>query len=162
MDGKLVTDLLPGNAGDDGNIHCPPFRYTDTFNEIFPFYLSIGMTPEQFWDQDCTLVKSYREAFELREKRQSEMLWLEGAYIYEILLDVAPLYRTFKPKKPKPYRKEPIYRQEEKKKSKEEAEIEQMKVARAEFRGMVERFNREFLKKQEGGEQDGRNGEPKL
>lgn len=155
----MVTDSLSGNARGGGTSRRPFLRYKDRFEEVFPFYLSIGMTPQQYWDDDCTLARAFREAHEIRLKRESETLWLQGAYIYEILLDVAPMYRAFKPSKPKPYRKEAIPVFEDKKALKKEKEKKQMEEDRAKFRGMVEAFNREFLKKQRGeddGSADGR------
>ena len=69
--------------------------YTTKFYEVFPFYLSIGMTPEQFWDGDPALTKYYRKAHELQRKRRNEDLWLQGMYIYEALCDVSPLLQAF-------------------------------------------------------------------
>ena len=76
---------------------------------MFPYYLSIGMTEEQYWDRDCTLVKAYRDADKLRLERQNTMLWLQGQYIYEALCDVSPVFHAFAKKgtKPAPYRDAP-------------------------------------------------------
>lgn len=79
--------------------------YTTTFYDQFPYYLSIGMTPEQYWDGDPALAKYYREADELRRKRRNEELWLQGMYIYDALCDVAPVLHSFAKRgtKPRPY-----------------------------------------------------------
>ena len=71
--------------------------------------MSIGMTYDEFWSQDVTLVRAYRKADELRRRRQNEILWLQGCYIYEALCDVAPIFHAFAKKgtKPQPYAKEP-------------------------------------------------------
>ena len=84
-------------------------RYTDKFYEVFPFYLSIGMTPEQFWDGDPSLPKYYRKAYELQRKRKNEDMWLQGMYIYEALCDVSPIMNAFAKKgtKPHPYTDRP-------------------------------------------------------
>ena len=29
--------------------HAPRFAYTQKFYDVFPYYLAIGMTPEQYW-----------------------------------------------------------------------------------------------------------------
>ncbi|MGN0558377.1 MAG: hypothetical protein ACI4IS_02885 [Acutalibacteraceae bacterium] len=60
-----------------------------------PFYLSIGMTYEQYWDGDCCLTKYYRKAYELKRDRENERAWLQGMYVYEALCDVAPIIRAF-------------------------------------------------------------------
>ena len=72
--------------------------------------MSIGMPYEAFWDGDVDMVKMYREAAELQDKRRNQELWLQGMYIYEALCDVSPLFRLSMKKgviKPEPYAKEP-------------------------------------------------------
>lgn len=53
------------------------------------------MTPEQYWDQDSTLVIAYRKAAEIKREQKNQELWLQGLYIYEALCDVAPILRAF-------------------------------------------------------------------
>lgn len=83
---------------------------TEQFYEHLPFYLSIGMTYEQYWDGDCLLAKYYRKAHELKQKRRNQELWLQGAYFYEALCDVAPVLHAFAKKGTKvtPYVEEPF------------------------------------------------------
>lgn len=93
--------------------------------------MSIGMTYDEFWNQDVRLVEVYRKANELRDARRNQELWLQGMYIYEALCDASPLFR-FSMKKgtisPEPYVKEPYpitaaeikAREERKAKEKEE------------------------------------------
>ncbi len=72
--------------------------------------MSIGMSYDEFWNQDVSRVKAYRTAYELREKRRNQELWLQGMYFYEALCDVSPLFRLSMKKgtiKPEPYVKEP-------------------------------------------------------
>lgn len=87
MDNLLVGDELPNGGGQE----TAPLSYTDIFNKHFPYFLSIGMTPEQYWDGDCTLVKYYKEADNMRFERENTLAWLHGMYIYEALCDVAPV-----------------------------------------------------------------------
>ncbi len=89
---------------------APPRKtYTETFWEAFPYYLSIGMSAEQYWDGDCWLVKSYRDAHDMMMERQSMIGWLQGRYNYEALCAVAPLLHAFAKSgaKPAPYRDSP-------------------------------------------------------
>lgn len=44
--------------------------YTKVFNEQFPFYLSIGMTYDQYWYGENELPQFYRKAYD--EKRRQE------------------------------------------------------------------------------------------
>lgn len=82
----------------------PPFTYAERFHQAFPQYLAIGMTYEQFWDMDCTLVVDYRKAEEIRNTKRNQEMWLQGMYIYEALCDVAPVMRAFAKKGTKPHK----------------------------------------------------------
>ena len=52
---------------------------------MFPLYLAMGMTYEQFWQGEPDLVKAYREADNIRRRRRNEEMWLEGIYMVEAL-----------------------------------------------------------------------------
>ena len=84
------------------------------------------MTEEQYWDRDCTLVKSYRKAEEFRKERVNQEMWLQGMYIYDAVSRLSPILRAFAKKgtKAQPYVEEayPIN-----KKTVEEAEIKKEK-----------------------------------
>lgn len=85
----------------------PERTYTDFFREMCPYYLSIGMTWDQYWKGDCGLAVYFREAEELREKRRNEQAWLQGRYIYDALLRLAPMFRAFGGGEIRPYIEEP-------------------------------------------------------
>ena len=99
--------MVTSSESVEGDGQSVPFSnsYTKTFYEVFPFYLAIGMTPEQYWDGDPLLAKYYRKADELKQKRKNQDLWLQGMYIYEALCDVAPIFQAFAKRgtKPAPY-----------------------------------------------------------
>lgn len=83
--------------------------YTDTFNEVFPYYLSIGMSYELFWFGEPYLVKAYREAEEMRVDRMNYEKWLQGLYIYHGIGALQPILNPFSKKhKAEEYLKEPI------------------------------------------------------
>ena len=85
------------------------YRYTETFEELCPYYLNIGMTYYDFWDGDPSMVRAYREKEKHTRDRENFNFWLQGMYIYEAILDIAPVLRAFsKSTKPTPYRSEPI------------------------------------------------------
>lgn len=84
----------------------------EKFEELCPFYMSIGMSYNDFWKEDVTLTKVYLAAYRIKEKRQYEIMkwqnWEQGLYIYEALCDVSPILRAFsKAKKPLPYPEKP-------------------------------------------------------
>lgn len=81
------------------------------------------MTYEQFWNEDCELVKFYRRAAQIRQDLKNQDAWLQGVYFYDALVDAAPILRAFAKKgtKPIPYREEPfdLFSKQDKKKQKE-------------------------------------------
>ncbi len=128
-----------------------PFVYTKIIEDLFPLYLSYGMTAEQYWDGSADLVKYYRKKAEIERDRQNMFLWMQGAYIYEALLDVAPAYQAFSDGKIEPYRKKPIPFEIDEKEE-EEREREKMEKMKAKMQAFASQFN-EHLKDE--GEQNG-------
>ena len=109
MDSELVSGSLSVDEGSEQNVRSPFLTYTEQFYEVFPYYLSIGMTYEQFWESDPTLVIYYRRAEEIKNERMNQELWLQGMYIYEALCDVAPIMNGMAKKgtKAHPYSEKP-------------------------------------------------------
>ena len=89
--------------GSERDSSLPFVTYTERFYEQFPYYLSIGMTPEQYWDGDPYLARAFRKADELRMERKNQELWLQGMYIYEAICDASPILHDFAKKGTKPY-----------------------------------------------------------
>lgn len=105
------------------------FFLTDEFNKCCPFFISIGMTYDQFWKDDPTIAKAYLEAFKLKEKREAEKIkwanWGQGLYVYEALCNVAPILRAFsKATKPLPYPEKPYGTQKSEEEDKKIKELE--------------------------------------
>lgn len=50
--------------------------------ESFPFYLAIGMSPEEYWEGDPYLAKAYYKAHKLHIEQRNQELWLQGLYIH--------------------------------------------------------------------------------
>lgn len=92
MAGELVTEPVSKT--------CYQF-----FEDVFPYYLSIGMTYDQFWNQNCELVKAYRKAKKLQKDETNFLLWLRSRYEYETLIRVAPIYGG---KQPQEFMQEPF------------------------------------------------------
>ena len=129
MDSELVSGSLSVCEGSEPNGRSPFLTYTEQFYEVFPYYLSIGMTAEQFWKGDPTLVIYYRKAAELKNERKNQELWLQGMYIYEALCDVSPIMHAMAKKgtKPHPYPESPYAITENQRKR--EVEEKERKVA---------------------------------
>jgi hypothetical protein len=109
LDGKLVSGSLSAPEGSEQQSSLPSFTYTEKFKEQFPYYLSIGMTPEQYWEGDPEWAKFFREAYEIKLERRNQELWLQGMYIYEAICDASPILHSFAKKgtKPHPYADKP-------------------------------------------------------
>lgn len=124
MDSELVSSSLSAGGG-ELNGSAPFITYTEKFYELFPYYLAIGMTYDQYWNDDPTLVKYYRKADSMKQERLNERLWLQGMYIYEALCDVSPILHAYAKKgtKPQPYSEKPYaITKEERKREEEERE----------------------------------------
>lgn len=52
------------------------------FREVFPMYLSLGMTAEEFWHGPFWLASSYRKKAELDREAKAFDEWRRGYYHY--------------------------------------------------------------------------------
>jgi len=129
----------------------------EAFDRVFPDYLIMGMTPEQFWDGESWLKKHYRAAYRQRvrneERIRDQQAWLMGIYVRDALQSVAMLVNGFVPKgaSPMPYPETPMLEKAEKEKAqadKKKQEELQMQRAMAMFQAMTSGFNRSIEKKQ--------------
>lgn len=117
------------------------------------------MTFDQFWNQDVELVKAYREADKIKRDLRNQDMWIQGAYIYEALLDAAPVLRfSFgkEPPEPIPYRDEPLPLFEskaEKKKREERNKEKQMEKIANSMNAWMRSANKKFDGK--GGDSNG-------
>lgn len=109
MGNELVSNSSPRDGGRSVNDSALS-SLTEQFYEHLPFYLSIGMTFDQYWNEDCLLARYYRKAHRMKQQRRNQELWLQGAYFYEALADIAPILHAFAKKgtKATPYVSEPF------------------------------------------------------
>lgn len=94
-------------GGVSGKTAASPLSLMSVYKEACPIYMSFGMTYEQFWDGDVEMHLMYRKAMRQRVIAENRMMWLQGMYIYEALLDVARYNKAFSKAKPAPYRDTP-------------------------------------------------------
>jgi hypothetical protein len=148
MGDQFLIDLP--EEGDKADKPSPPLSYTDIFEKHFPYYLAIGMTPDDYWNGDNDLVKAYREADRIKQDRMNHEKWLQGAYIYEALCAASPLLNGFSKRgKPYPYAKEPYKAPErETTRSNVEKEKQEMLENKAKFEIMMKRINAKFERKE--------------
>ncbi len=127
MGSELVDNSQPDNNGSEVKNAPILSTFTEFFKEQCPYYMSIGMTYDEFWNGDCELPIYYRKAEELKNKKKNQELWLQGLYFYEALCDVAPVLHAFAKKgtKPIPYSKEPYALTEQEHKERKERDRQQ-------------------------------------
>lgn len=126
----MVSGSLSYSTGsEEGNQTAPHVTYTERFYEAFPYYLAMGMTPEQFWDGDPDLARYYRKAEEIRNEKRNQELWLQGLYIYEALCDASPIFHSFAKKgtKPRPYAERPYSLTDKERKKEQKAKEQSMR-----------------------------------
>lgn len=143
LDSPLSSDES-GNEGNGGNA-VSLLHYTKVFEEQFPFYLSIGMSREEYWDEDPMLVIPYRKAYQLKQKRENYSAWLQGLYFYDALTRVAPIMNAFAKSgtHTEPYPDEPYPFSEEEKKERERREEEKIRREQLEyFKTMIAGINK--------------------
>ena len=63
--------------------------FGDIFDEAFPHYLLMGMTPEQYWDGESELKKAFRKAYSLKLENEQRIAdrnnWYMGQYMISVL-----------------------------------------------------------------------------
>ena len=134
-----------------------PQSYGDIFDELFPHYLLIGMTPEQYWDGESGLKAAYRKAYRIRKKNEElEMdrrLWLQGIYFREALASLPLLVAGFVPKgaRPAEYPSRPKlekYQEEQNEAKRKKNQENETQTAIALLTARFAQFNKNFEKKQ--------------
>ena len=110
MEEKLVGD---SSSSYEGSVETTLIKYSDVFEKVCPFYMSIGMSYNDFWHGDNDLPKYYLKSYLLKQERDQTLMnyesWLKGLYIYEALCNVAPIFNAFSKKHDAfPYRSKPI------------------------------------------------------
>lgn len=86
-----------------------PLNILAYLDELCAYALFLGMTLDQYWHDDPKIMNYYIKAQEIRMKQENQKLWLQGAYIYNALGSVAPLFNGLsKSNKARPYIKQPF------------------------------------------------------
>ena len=133
--------------------------YGDIFDELFPHYLLMGMTPEEYWDGESSLKPAYLKAYRMRVENEQRMAdqnnWMMGQYIISVLQCVPLLVGGLNVKEntqlPQ-YPDKPLMEKAEEKKKEEvrkRNEEDQIMLAMAMMQARVEKFNRNFTQAQQ-------------
>jgi hypothetical protein len=118
--------------------------------------MNMGMTYKEFWEEDPTIAKTYLEAFKIKQKNEFKSkeweIWKHGVYVYEALVDVAPILHAFsKAKKPLPYPDKPFgidkfEEEEDKEKIKKQEEQNERLKATVFFNNWARATKKQFKK----------------
>ena len=135
-----------------------PVTLSKIFRDLFPQYLVMGMSPEEYWDGDSWLAKGYREAYKIRMETQNRIAdrdaWRIGQYIQMALVSVPVTVNGFAPKghrlheyPEKPYSE--TYEENKRKESRKKQEEKQQVLAQAMFQAFTEKMNKGIRKRLE-------------
>ena len=103
-----------------------PKEILDYFEELLCYAMSIGMTEKQYWYDDPKLINRYIRIEQIKQQKRNNELWLQGAYIYQAIGSLAPIFNPFsKEKHARPYLKEPIPLTQKEKDKRLEVRVEQ-------------------------------------
>ena len=132
---------------------------SDIFKEVCPFYISIGVSYNDFWEGDLEIPRYYLKAYKMKTERDEWYMWKQGVYVYEALCDVSPIIHAFSKKgtKPLPYPTKP-YGLEDKEKEEDNKQLVENERLKAimNFNAWEKAVTKHF-EKEAGGNLDGNN-----
>ena len=57
--------------------------FSDTLDKLCTYYMALGVSYDEFWNGDYTMLKFYVERHKIAVEQKNEELWLQGLYFYE-------------------------------------------------------------------------------
>ena len=150
MGNRLTEDEEPQTS---------PTPYGDIFDEALPQYMAMGMTWDEYWDGEFGIKRAFRKAYKIRleneQRINDQQNWYMGQYVVAALHAVPLLVAGLNVKEGTPlpeYPDKPFFEKIEAQKKEEvrrKEQEDQTKLAMAYFQAGIEKFNRNFLKRQE-------------
>ena len=71
-----------------GNSRVESTSLTKLFEHECPYYMSYGMSFDQFWYDSPWLTKFYRESYKLKIRYDDVFMWKQGMYTYDHFLSI--------------------------------------------------------------------------
>lgn len=107
--------------------------------------MSLGMSYDDFWNQNVDIARAYRKADELKRRRQNEVLWIQGLYVRDALACTVGNMFAGKGSQKHEYPKEPyaITEQEIEEREEREERIRQERI-RANFAAFAARMRKKM------------------
>ena len=127
-----------------------PTPYGDTFDELLPQYMAMGMTYDEFWDGEYGTKRACRKAYRIRMENEQRLAdrnnWYMGQYIMSALAASALRVAGLNTKGGMPdYVSKPFlerYEEQQKEEAVKRKQEDQQKLAMAMFQAMATQFNR--------------------
>ena len=126
---------------EEERVNKPSPSLRQSFAQACPYYMSIGMTFDEFWYKESWRTIVYRRADDIRFEKDDMARWLNGRYVYEAIGRLSPVLNWgSKTGKAEPYLDLPFTKQakpEEQQKTQreyEEAEIANAKILMSNLR----------------------------
>jgi len=70
----------------EGEVPPPPssgdMSFAEVFRDIYPYYMHIGMSYEEFWHGDPYLCVYYRAKHDLDNEEANQQMWWNGLYVF--------------------------------------------------------------------------------
>ena len=135
--GEDVDNLLSPKNNKDKTL-------TETFDELFPYFLEMGMTYDLYWNDRVEIAKAYLKANQLKNKRINEEMWLQGIYVRHALLSTVGNMFVKNKSKMNEYPKEPLpITQSEFEKMKEKQEKEKFEAMKNKMIQASQKINKD-------------------
>ena len=114
-----------------------------------PFYMSMGMSYDEYWHGPADLPKYYRKAYDLKMHTDNREMFMLGRYVYDAICATSPILRAFsKATQPEPYLKEPYpLTEKEAQERLDREEEEKQRKAMAQRIAQFNEWNANFNKK---------------
>lgn len=87
MDGEPVT-------GEPSSSEDSELSYNEMFVKVFPKYMAMGMSYDEFWHGPAILAQAYRKAYEIKQRQEEWARWRQGYYNFTALMCAAPVMRA--------------------------------------------------------------------
>ncbi|MBP7319525.1 MAG: hypothetical protein KA953_00520 [Lachnospiraceae bacterium] len=92
MEGKLLSDTFHNKEDTQKRDKLSPSKL---FEEVCPYYMSIGVSYHDFWDGEFDICKYARKADEINQGNKNREQWWQAVYIFRMMLDASPAFNAF-------------------------------------------------------------------
>ena len=77
----MEEDLSGASSFSDVDLNAPQSEFGKYLDQICPYYMSWGMTWDEFWNESIDRLQAYWQANQFSIERRNQELWLQGLYI---------------------------------------------------------------------------------